>query len=143
MHGRDGKSFVGAFTRKRKEEEYREKYMRRYKGECEIFLGIEHRLRKEEMEEQFNREAKEGWRFAAYAARITDEKASSEDRKHTSSGVFTAVDSNLGAVVGEEEGAVASIPGNGGGLTQARAKVPGVMQVFSVHFWHKLCWRQC
>ena len=37
------------------------KYMRRYKGKCDIFFGIEHRLRKEEMEEQFNREAKEGW----------------------------------------------------------------------------------
>ena len=32
-------------------------------------------MRKEEMEEQFNKEAKEGWRFAADAARITDEKS--------------------------------------------------------------------
>ena len=30
---------------------------------------------KEEMEEQFNTEAKEGWRIAADATRITDEKA--------------------------------------------------------------------
>ena len=37
---------------------------------------------KEGMEQQFNREAKEGWRFAADAARITGERASSEDRKH-------------------------------------------------------------
>ena len=43
--------------------------------------------------------------------RITDERAGSEDSKHTSVGVFMAVDSNLGAVVGEREGAVASIPG--------------------------------
>ena len=28
--------------------------MRRYRGTFEIFFGIEHRLRKEEMEEQFN-----------------------------------------------------------------------------------------
>ena len=34
------------------------KYMRRYKGKCGTFFGIEHRLGKEEMEEQFNREAK-------------------------------------------------------------------------------------
>ena len=34
--------------------------MRRYKGKCDIFFGIEHRLRKVEMEEQFNKEAKEG-----------------------------------------------------------------------------------
>ena len=40
------------------------------------------------MEEQFNREAKEEWRLAADAARITDDTAGSEDRKHTSGGVF-------------------------------------------------------
>ena len=71
------------------------------------------------MEEQFNNEARQGWRFAADAARITDESASSEDRKHTSGGVFVAVDSNLGAVVGTEEGAVESIPGNEGRIAQA------------------------
>ena len=53
------------------------------------------------MEEQFNREAKEGCRFAAEAPRITDERANSEDRRHTSGEVFIAVDSNLGTVVGE------------------------------------------
>ena len=62
--------------------EYREKYMRRVKGKCDIFFGIEHGSRKEEMEEQFNKEAKEGWRFAADAARITDENVGDEDRKH-------------------------------------------------------------
>ena len=82
------------------------KHMRRYKGKCDIFFGIEHRLRKEEMEEQFNREAKEVLRFAGDVARITDETTGSEDPKHTSGGVFVAVDSNLGAVVGVEEGAV-------------------------------------
>ena len=54
------------------------------RDKCDIFFWIEHRLRKEEMEEQFNKEAKEGWRFAADAASITDERAGSEDRKHTS-----------------------------------------------------------
>ena len=47
------------------------------------------------MEEPFNREAKGGWRLAADAARITDDRASSEYRKHTSGGVFIAVDSHL------------------------------------------------
>ena len=32
------------------------KYMERYKGTCDIFLRIEHRTRKEEMEEQFDKE---------------------------------------------------------------------------------------
>ena len=75
------------------------KYMRRYKGKCDIFFGIEHRLRKEEMEEQLHK-AKDGWKFAVSAARITEETTGDEDRKHTSGGVFVAVDSNLGAVVG-------------------------------------------
>ena len=48
-------------------------YVRRFQGKSDVFIGMEHRLRKEEMEEQFNKEAKEGWRFAA------DERA---DRKH-------------------------------------------------------------
>ena len=42
--------------------------MRRSEGRCDIFFGIEHRLRKEEVEEQFHKEAKEGCRFAADAA---------------------------------------------------------------------------
>ena len=43
----------------------------------------------------------EGWRLATDAARITDENADTEDRKHTSGGVFVVVDSRLGAVVGQ------------------------------------------
>ena len=77
------------------------------------------------MEEQFNKEAKEGWRFAADAARITDETAGSEDRKHTSGGVFVAVDSNLGAVVGVKEGLIDSIPGNEGRIAHAWVNVRG------------------
>ena len=53
-------------------------------------------MKKEEMEEQ-------GWRRAVDAPRITDENAGSEDRKHTSGGVFVAVDSNLGEVVSSQE----------------------------------------
>ena len=116
------------------------KYMNRYKGKCSFFFGFEHRLTKEEMEEQFNRESKEGWKFAADAARITGEKAGSEDRKHTSGGVFIAVDSNLGAVVGEEEGAVESIPSNEGRITQAWVNVRGGMRIFAVYFWHSEGW---
>ena len=32
--------------------EHTEKYMTRYSGTCDIFFGTEHRLRKEEMDEQ-------------------------------------------------------------------------------------------
>ena len=58
-------------------------------------------------------------RFAANAARITDETAGSEDRKHTSGGVFVVIDSNLGAVVGPEEGAIESNRGNEESIAQA------------------------
>ena len=92
------------------------------------------------MEEQFNREAKEGCRCAADAARITDERASSEDRKHTSGGVFIAVDSNLGAVVGAEEGTTDSISGNEGRIAQAWVNVRGGLRVFLVYFWHSEGW---
>ena len=61
-----------------------------------MFFGIERRMGNEEMEEQLNKGAKQGWKFAADAARITDGNASSEDRKHTSGGVFVAFDCNLG-----------------------------------------------
>ena len=94
----------------------------------DVFFGIERRLRKEEMEEQFNREANEEWRFTADAARITDERASSEDRSHTSGGVFVAIASNLGAVVGAEEG-IQSISGEGR-IAQAWVNVRGGLRIF-------------
>ena len=46
------------------------KYMRRYRGTFHIIFAVEHRMKKEEMEEQFNKEAMQGWRCAADAARI-------------------------------------------------------------------------
>ena len=97
-------------------------------------------MRKEETEEQFNEEAKEGWRFHADAARITDERARSEDRKHTSDEAFVAIDSNLGAGGRAEEGAIESIPGNEGTNAQAWVNVRGGLRIFSVYFWHSEGW---
>ena len=45
---------------------------------------IEHWMSNEEMEEHFNEEVKQCWRFGAHVARITDGNACSEDCKHTS-----------------------------------------------------------
>ena len=56
------------------------------------------------MEEQFNKEAKQGWRSAADAARITDETAGSKDRKHTSGGLSVAVDSILEHSLAKKKG---------------------------------------
>ena len=100
------------------------------------WIGLEHR----EKYMRGYREAKEGWRFAADAASITDERARSEDRKHTSGGVFVAVDSNLGAVVGAKEGAIDSIPGNEGRIAQVWVNVRGGLRVFSVYFWQSEGW---
>ena len=70
---------------------------------------IEHRMKKEKMEDTFNKDAGQGWKYAADAARITDERAGREDEKHTSGGVTVALD-KMGAVIDKEEGAVKSIP---------------------------------
>ena len=43
-----------------------------------------------------------------------------------------AVDSNLGTLIGNKEGAVVSNPGNEGRIAQAWVNVRGGMQVFSV-----------
>ena len=80
-------------------------------------------MKTEDVEEQFNKEAKQGRRLAADATRITDENASSEDRKHTSGGVFVAMDSSLGEVIGKEVGAVESIQGNEGRIAQSWVNV--------------------
>ena len=54
--------------------EHRKEVRGKAQRHFDIFFEIQHRLRKEEMEEQFNREAKEGWRYAADAARVKDVK---------------------------------------------------------------------
>ena len=81
------------------------KYVEMHKCTFDIF-EIEHRMKKVELEEQFNKEVKQGWRFAADAA-------NSEDCNHTSDGVFVTIDSDLGDVVDKEEGAVMSCRSQG------------------------------
>ena len=82
------------------------------------------------MEEQFNKEAKQGWSFAADVARTTDENARCEDRNHTSGEVFVAQKKE-------------SIPSNEGRIAKAWVNVRGSMRVFSVHFWHSEGWTPC
>ena len=72
--------------------------------------------------------------------RITEETTGDEDHKHTSGAVLVAVDSNRGAVVGAEEGAIESIPGNEGRIAQAWVNVRGGLRIFSVYFWHSEGW---
>ena len=81
------------------------------------------------MEEQFNKETKQGWRLAADAARITEDSAGSEECKHTSGGVVKSINSDLGAVMDKEQGAVMSIPGHERRIAQAWVNVRGGMRV--------------
>ena len=41
------------------------KYIRRYKGPFDIFFGVEHIMRKEEMEKQLNKKAKHCWEICS------------------------------------------------------------------------------
>ena len=106
------------------------------------WIGVEHR---EEVHEEVQRylrhllrsgaqNGKRRWRRSSTRKQRTDENAG------TSGGVFVAVDSNLEAFVGAEEGAVESIPGNEGRLAQAWVNVREGMRVFSVYFCHSEVW---
>ena len=53
------------------------------KGSYAVFLGIENILWKEELEQGLNKEAKQGWIFAANGARIAERSDSSGDSKQT------------------------------------------------------------
>ena len=70
-------------TRRRSVEHRKEVHaeVQRY---FDIFFGTDQRMRKEEMEDLFNKETKQGWRFAADASIITDDTAGREDCNHTS-----------------------------------------------------------
>ena len=70
-------------------------YMERCKSTYDIIFGIERRLRREDMEDKFNKKAKQGWRFAADAPVQTNESAGSVDCKHTSGGVSLEIDNWL------------------------------------------------
>ena len=104
--------------------------MERHEGTYDIFFGIEHRTRKDEMEEKLSKEGKQGWRFAVDATRITDENGSSEDCKHTSGGVVVVIDDSFGAVVHREEEAIKSFPGNERRIVETLVNVKGGLRFF-------------
>ena len=73
------------------------KYMRRCWCTLDIFLGIEHRMKREEMEEQLNKKSsKDGG--VPLTRQGSPTSTGSEDCKHTSRGVFVAIDSILGHI---------------------------------------------
>ena len=94
------------------------------------------------MEEKLNKEAKQGWRSPNDAARITDEGASSEDRKHTSRAVFVATEKKGVEVVDDkEECAVVFILRMGeGSPAQSWVNVKGGLRVIALRIWHPEGW---
>ena len=61
---------------------------------------------------------------------ITNDGAGSEDCKHTSGGVLVAIDSDVGSVIDEGEGAVMSVLRKDGRITQAGVKDRGGPRLF-------------
>ena len=57
------------------------KYMRRYKGTFHILFGCEHRMKEDEMEEQFNKETNQECSLAADAARVTEDSAGTSAKR--------------------------------------------------------------
>ena len=111
------------------------KDMRRYNGTFEIFFEIGHRMRRKEMEEQFNKEARDGGLQQTRQGSLTRGQAAriAHTRREVYI-VFVVVDGNFGAVFGKEEGAVTSIPGNEGRIAQACVNATGSLRVFALHW---------
>ena len=116
------------------------KYIRRYKGRRDILLGIEHKLKKEEVKEQFNREAKGRMELWLMRRESQTKEQAVRIRNIHQEKFFVAVGSKLGSVVGEKQGAVTSIQGNRGRITQAWVNVRGGMRVSAAYFWHSEGW---
>ena len=103
-------------------------YIERYTGNVDVFFGIEHRMKGEEAEKQFNKLANSSLKIAVDEARDTEESKGEENTKHTSGGVFIAIDGARSSVVHKEEGAMRAIPCNGGRLFQASITVKAGLQ---------------
>ena len=95
------------------------KYLKRYEEKCDIFFGIEQRLvRKKWRRSSTERPRKDG------GSQLTQEESLVKGQAVTIESIrqeesFYAVDSNRGAVVGAEEGAIDSISGDEGRTAQA------------------------
>ena len=105
------------------------KCMRRYEAKCDIFFEIEHRLRKEKMEDSSTKRPRKDGGLQRVQQEFLRKRQAMRIAKHTSGGVFVASDSNLGAVVGAEEGVIESFSGNEGRIAQAWVNVRGGLRI--------------
>ena len=85
-------------------------YIEQYRKNIDVFIGIEHGMKSEEAEQQFNKLAKSSLKKAVDDTRDTEGSTGQADMKHTSGGVCIAID-RWSLVVGgqQREG----ISGNG------------------------------
>ena len=104
-------------------------YMKRSRSTFDIFFGIKHRMRREEMEERFIKEAKQGWRFAADAEGSPTQKQAVRITSTRREEFFW----RSTAEIGKEDGAVTLIPGNEGRIAQAWVNARECMPVFSLN----------
>ena len=74
------------------------------------------------------------------AARVSDDEADCTDGGRHISWCFCCHSPAVGAVIGEDEGVVCSIPGNQGRIVQARVNIVGGLRVSAVHFWPSDGW---
>ena len=103
---------------------------------CEnIFFGTEHRMRKEEMVEQFNKETKEGWSFAADAAKITDENQAARIASRRREATVIWVQSST-----RKMDLLRPSLGMKGGIAQSLANVRGGVRVFAMYSLHSEGW---
>ena len=100
-------------------------YIEQYREDIDVFFGIEHRIKGEEAEQQFNHVAKKNLKRAVSEARETKRSKRQEDKKPTSGGVFIAMD----GLVMKEDSSV-----------QAWVNVKGGLGMFVIYFSDSAGW---
>ena len=113
--------------------------MKRHKSTYDIFFGIERRLKERgNMEDKFNKKAKQGWRFAADAPVHTNWCRQCGLQAHVGRVSF-AIDIGTGLSSTKKEGAFASIIGNE--VDQEDKKWLSIAQVIlwkGTDFWSRI-----
>ena len=111
------------------------KYIRRYRATFDIFFGD-----RAQVEEGGNggavQQRGEGWRFAADAARITDERAGSEDQKAYIGRSFCCSRQESGSSYWRERRS-SYVKGR---LSRFQVYVHGGMRMFAAYSWHTEGW---
>ena len=117
------------------------KYVTRNRGTFDVFFGIDHRMRKEEKEEQFNKESKQGWRLAA---------GHSKDHRRTCKQWGSQTYVKRSSCCGQQQSWISykrrrrSSHVDSGKrktkLPQRRVNVRRGIKVFAVYIWHSEGW---